>query len=133
MRIVSQIIGGLAIIALSFFGTLYFLDYQAPRTSADAVRASTAKTVMAALEKYRAAKGSYPVTSGPLSALAPALVGGGFVAAIPPDPPGEPTQYASFDGAVYGLLIKLDRNERPCIVEPANIKTGFWGAPSCGF
>jgi hypothetical protein len=132
MRIVSLVIGGIAVVVLSFFATLYFLDYQASRNSADAIRLSNAKAVMAALEKYRAAKGSYPVIPDrPMSELAGPLAD--FIAAIPPDPPGKPTQYASFDGKIYALLMNFDRNERPCIVEPKNIKTGLWGAPSCGF
>jgi hypothetical protein len=131
MPIVARVIGGVAIVVLSFFATLYFLDYlAAPRNSADAIRASTAKAVMAALEKYRAAKGSYPIIpDAPLSSLAPALVGGGFLTAIPPDPPGkEETRYASFDGTVYALHLIFDRDGRPCIAEP--VKTEWWGGLS---
>jgi hypothetical protein len=130
MRIVVRLIGGLAIVVLSFFGTLYILDYWAAQNSPDAVRASTAKVVMTALEKYRVAKGAYPVIPDrPLSELAPALVGGGFLAAIPPDPPGKQiSRYASFDGKLYALYLTFDRDGKPCIAELQ--KTGFWGGLS---
>jgi hypothetical protein len=130
MRIVANVFGGIAIVVLSFFATLYAIDYYDAHLSPDAIRASNAKAVMAALAKYHAAKGSYPVIAGgPMSALARPLAD--FIAAIPPDPPGKPTIYASFDGTIYALLMNFDRNGGPCIIESTSIKTGWWGAPSC--
>jgi hypothetical protein len=131
MRIVANILGGIAVVAFSFFATLYAIDYYDSRRSPDEIRTRNAKAVMAALEKYRAAKGSYPVIPDrPISELAGPLAD--FIAAIPPDPPGKPTQYASFDGKIYALLMNFDRDGR-CIVEPKKIKTGFWGVTPCGF
>lgn len=130
------IIGGLVVLAAFFFGTLLLLDFM-DRRSRDALRVETAKSLMAALEKYRASKGAYPVlktSDSYIPELGGPLVGGGYLRETPSDPPGsKPSHYVSFDGKAYGLLINLEQSGT-CIVEMGASKTGWWGQPPpCSF
>ena len=61
MSIIAKIAGAITIVVVSFFVTLRVLEYVGFAATADELRASNAKQIMAALEKYRAAKGAYPV------------------------------------------------------------------------
>lgn len=87
MQRLAIAIGSLAILAASFFGTLYFLDSLNYQTM-DSIRIEHAKALKAALEKFRAAHGRYPPSTpdGDLAALRVPLVDGGFVANLPVDP-----------------------------------------------
>jgi hypothetical protein len=123
----------MSIVATSFFGTLYMLDWFDP----DAVRVRNANLIMAALEKHLAAKGSYPllpVRDSYASQLAAPLVAGGFIGAIPADPPGtEPIHYASFDGKSFGLWMHFARSG-PCKIVVGGPSAGWWGeTPACSF
>jgi hypothetical protein len=122
---------GLAIVAVSFFGTMFLLDFM-DRRSRDALRIETAKSIMAALAKYRASKGAYPLLTpldSPMVGLANSLVGNGYLTAIPPNPIGsDPSRYVSVDGTAYGLLIYLE-GSGACRVEVGASKTGWWGQP----
>jgi hypothetical protein len=140
MRLITlrlfMLVGALAIVAISFFGTLFALDFL-ERRSRDLVRIETAKAVMSALEKYRQARGAYPVLlpalDGNLSELSPPLIGGGYLSAIPQPPGAFPTRYMSPDGKVYGLWVRGERNG-DCIIEVGISKTGWWGEHrACAF
>jgi hypothetical protein len=63
-----RIVSGLTIVIVFFFGTLFLLNYLNPLTP-DSVRVKNVKSVMAALEKYYAANGAYPVLPVPDSLL----------------------------------------------------------------
>jgi hypothetical protein len=104
-------VGTLAIIATFFLGTLFSLDFM-DRRSRDSLRANHARSIMAALEKYHATHGAYPILPVPGSnttELQVPLVGGWYLRAIPRDPLGAETQsrYVSFDGKAYGLLYQI--------------------------
>ncbi|MDO8398903.1 MAG: hypothetical protein Q7T45_13890 [Bradyrhizobium sp.] len=149
MRKILLSLGAIAILTASFFGTLWILDKidpEPPSSSAvrpsgpDLVRVEHAKTVKAALEKYRSARGSYPApfTGNPLSALKPHLVDTGYLKAIPEDPdpaPGTSKQYsyASDKGTVYGLSLIMKSGGR-CVTGVGASGRGWWSnAPDCPF
>jgi hypothetical protein len=98
--------------------------------SPDQVRASTAKLLMSALEKYRTAKGAYPkLINNPVTDLKPALVDGGFLSDIPRDPTdAQPMRYISTNGTSYG--ISSTKNRQPCLIEVGASNTGWWGLTS---
>jgi hypothetical protein len=140
-RVLVRIIGGIAIVAISFFGTLFTLDYLDP----DSVRATHAKSVKAALEKYRSAKGAYPFPfpDNPLTDLKKVLVDGGYLVAIPDDPvfgakDKDRYRYVSNSGKNYGLLFHLSTGKTPsgstCLTGVGTAGYGFWGQqPECPF
>jgi type II secretory pathway pseudopilin PulG len=132
MSKLTKIAGAIAIVVVSFFATLIALDYAGfPNPTEDQVRARNAKQVMAALEKYRAVKGTYPVlpvTDSVTSELRTPLVEGHFIAAIPVDPPdAAPTRYVSVDGKAFGLLVF--QNKKNCLIEVRTTKSQWWGQP----
>ena len=107
---------------------LLLIDLRNPTPSTpDEMRAHTAKLLMAALEKYRSAKGGYPqLDDNRLTDLKPTLVDGGFLKEIPPhDFPGaSPMRYLSKTGTSYGILSA--KNGRQCLVEVGASNTGWW-------
>ena len=123
-------IGGLAVLVLSFFGTLFLLnssDFQ----SFDSIRIEHAKFIKAALEKYRAANGKYPMSypDNDLADLKSALIGGGFISQLPVDPYWKngrvnKYRYRSMDGASYGLLFYMELG--PCQTGVGAAATGPW-------
>jgi hypothetical protein len=116
--------------ALCVFAVLLALDSGRPPPSPDQTRAGTAKLLMAALEKYRSAKGAYPLLSNTrVTDLKPTLVDGGFLAAIPLDPAdAQPMRYISTTGTSYGIL--STKNRQPCLIEVGISNTGWWGLTS---
>jgi len=129
MRRFFLVLGGFAIVAGSFFATLFVIDNYG---AADAYQA---KTLMSALEEYRAAKGSYPVLADvPVSELKP-LIDGKFLKTIPANAGFAPSRYVSGDGKSYGLLIFMDAPSKDrCLIEVRASKTGWWGQPAaCKF
>ena len=85
---------------------------------------------MAALEKYRNAKGAYPLfPNNRITDLKPTLVDGGFLAGIPRDPPdAQPMRYISIAGTSYGIL--STKNRQPCLIEVGTTNSGWWGLTS---
>jgi hypothetical protein len=142
-RIVYRALGGLAIMAFFFFGTLLVLDYQdrnqSPERARDAMRAEHARLLKDALERYRAARGAYPLfPDNPVADLKPALVDGGYLKSIPEDPlwPDKPYRYttAAHDGKSYGLLFHLERGNGPTCRTGVKIDSNWWGQqPECPF
>jgi hypothetical protein len=116
--------------ALCVFAVLLALDTGRPPPSPDQVRASTAKLLMAALEKYRTAKGAYPrLINNPVTDLKPALVEGGFLSDIPRDlTDAQPMRYISNSATSYGIL--STKNRQPCLIEVGTSNTGWWGLTS---
>ena len=116
--------------ALCVFSVLLAIDTGRPPPSPDQIRAGTAKLLMAALEKYRTAKGAYPrLINNPVTDLKPALVEGGFLSDIPRDlTDAQPMRYISNSGTSYGIL--STKNRQPCLIEVGTSNTGWWGLTS---
>ena len=116
--------------ALCVFSVLLAIDTGRPPPSPDQIRAGTAKLLMAALEKYRTAKGAYPrLINNPVTDLKPALVEGGFLSDIPRDlTDAQPMRYISNSGTSYGIL--STKNRQPCLIEVGINNTGWWGLTS---
>jgi hypothetical protein len=123
------IIGGIAILASSFLGTLYLRDSVDFR-SMDVLRVEDAKTLKAALERYHAARGKYPAPfpNNDVADLKSELVDGGFIAKLPVDPywkNGKINKYRyRSDGSSYGLLFYLELG--PCLTGIGPAATGVW-------
>jgi hypothetical protein len=120
----------ISIAALCVLTVLLAMDTGRPPPSPDQVRQGTAKLLMAALEKYRSAKGAYPrLTNNPITDLRPALVDGGFLSEIPRDlTDAQPMRYISNTGTSYGIL--STKNRQPCLIEVGVNNTGWWGLTS---
>jgi hypothetical protein len=116
--------------ALCVCAVLLAIDSGRPPPSPDQLRAGTAKQLMAALEKYRSAKGAYPVfANNRVADLKPALVDGGFLSDIPRDlTDAQPMRYISTTGTSYGIL--STKNRQPCLIEVGITNTGWWGLTS---
>jgi hypothetical protein len=116
--------------ALCVFSVLLALDTGRPTASPDQTRAGTARLLMAALDKYRSAKGAYPVLgNNRITDLKPTLVDGGFLNGIPPDlSDAQPMRYISTTGTSYGIL--STKNGHPCLIEVGITNTGWWGLTS---
>lgn len=133
-------IGAVAILALSFFGTLFLLN-SSEFQSFDSIRIEHAKSLKAALEKYRAAHGKYPDANSELdlAALKSPLIGGGFISQLPVDPYWKSGRinkyrYRTLDGNSYGLLFYMELG--PCQTGVGGAATGPWDArqvPGCVF
>lgn len=133
-------IGAVAILTLSFLGTLFLLnstEYQ----SFDSIRIEHAISLKAALEKYRAARGKYPDANSELdlAALKSPLLDGGFIAQLPVDPYWKSGRvnkyrYRTMDGNSFGLLLYMELG--PCQTGIGGASTGPWEArqvPVCVF
>lgn len=146
MRLLLKVIGGLAIVLISFWGTLYFLGSR--EYEHNQLRAKHAKLLADALEKYHQARSVYPTVGGLVDDLKQELVDGKFLEAIPSDPARSATgqQYRYVGGGTrYGLLIVLEPEPAMLGVSAAkpaltctvgvNIRgTGAWNdPPSCPF
>jgi hypothetical protein len=146
MRPLLKIAGGLVIIAIFFFGTLFALDFYDPAHANNRLRAQHIKLLSDALEKYHQARGIYPTLPGnPVDDLKTDLVGGGFLGSIPSDPArsSKSIQYLYVGGAnTYGLLVTLEpqpfltgtKAAVTCTVGVHIKGSGAWGdPPSCQF
>jgi hypothetical protein len=144
LRLFLMSIGGLAIVALFFFATLFVLQYLDPGAR-DRTRAEHVKSLRTALENYRNARGSYPIyPDNPVDDLKKDLVDTGFITAIPADPlrgspGGQQYRYVS-DGKLYGLLVKLENGNGKipagglCLTGVGVKGSGIWGGPpDCPF
>src|SRR5438105_4937418 len=103
-----KVVGGLAVVAISFLATDYFLNRQeAQNTPAmrDARRMEDARKLKEAIRNYRAARNVFP------SDLK-LLVDGGYLSSIPADPIWANTkqryQYYSNEVNNFGLLVWLE-------------------------
>ncbi len=131
-------VGGVAIVAVSFFGTLFVLNSMDSKTR-DAQRKEDARIIRSALGQYRAARGVFPspFRENPADDLKAALVDGGYLKSIPRDPlPPRSYRYTTdgvTDGQRYGLKISTER-EGDCITGVGFEGAGWWGRfPPCPF
>lgn len=122
----------ISIAALCVSLVLLAIDLRHPQPSGpDQMRANTAKLLMAALEKYRSAKGAYPLLpNNRITDLKPTLVDGGFLKEIPPDdiPGAQPMRYISNTGTSYGILSA--ENGKQCMIEVGVSNSGWWALTS---
>ena len=129
MKYLLRLVGALAIVTLFFFGTLFVLDHTGLQPESTGI--ANAWTIAAALERYRADKGAYPVLpvlDSPVTELSGSLVAGGYLSDIPTLPTGaEQIRYVSVDGRAFGLRVVLSSG--PCIIEIGISKSGWWGTP----
>ena len=147
MRPLLKVTGGLAIVLISFWGALYLLG--TPEYENNQLRATHVRQLADALEKYRLARGMYPILrDNPVDDLKQELVESKFLEAIPSDPAraatGRQYRYAG-GGKAYGLLITLEpepfiaglRTTKPAVTCTAGVNirgTGAWGdPPACPF
>lgn len=141
LKWVGRIVGGALIVVLSFFGTLYAMDYLDAR-SRDAIRADHARVLKSALESYRQAKGTYPVTASEIPVDDLQKLISEYLKSKPEDPlwSKQPNRYRYISsGPIYGILfhIELSSGGIPaggqCIIR-AGAPTGWWGSPpECPF
>jgi len=142
MRLLLRVTGGLAIVMIFFWGTLFILG--SPEYVNNQLRAKHVRVLADALEKYRQAQSGYPVLSdNPVDDLKRELVDRKFLEAIPSDPAraatGRQYRYAG-GGRAYGILVTLEAEPslfgltgtKPAFtcVAGVNIKgSGAWGDP----
>ena len=138
MRKLLYFVGGIAILAGSFFGTLWIYDTFLQLPYPDNLRANDATAVKAAMERYRAAKGTYPPSyGGPLSGFTE-LVAGGFIKALPVDPVfSEPNSgyLLASNKSAYGLLVHLKYPTNSVCMTGVNFEGVGWfnNPPKCPF
>ena len=102
-RRLIAVVGGAAIVAVSFFGTLFFLNSMDAGTR-DAQRNEDTKILRSALGRYRDARGGFPAPFPDNSTddLKVALVDGGYLKSIPRDPLPSRSYRYTVDGQRYG-------------------------------
>jgi hypothetical protein len=141
-----NVIGGCAVVAASFFTTLFIHDQIYGLPYPDSIRVEHARTIKRAIETYRRSHGTYPspFTGNALSDLKPYLVDTGILKALPEDPSpalGQSSQYryVSDDGSFYGILIPLQSAignvpAGQCVTGHGTAGRALWSnAPSCPF
>jgi hypothetical protein len=129
----------IAVTAAAGAGLLFLWKHvRAPQP--DTALAQEIRAAGAALEKYRASQGGYPVFAGPLVDVKKRLAGDGY---LTPEAGGFPTVdseavYYSFNGKSYGLLFHIDRNSSnpsgsECVVRVGRSFMGGYlvGRPLC--
>jgi hypothetical protein len=115
-----------------------YFDIRSPRSPL----VQDARSVGAALRKYRVSRGSYPVLlDRPLLELKKILAEDGYLKVDSTDiaGPDKAARYHSFNGESYGLLFHVDSAgdkspQEPCLIEIGAFNTGWWGQPpKCQF
>jgi len=133
MRILLNVVGGLAVLVCSFFGTLFVLDY----LLLDPV-VREVKTLRTALQRYRLDRLSYPVlVDVPISDIKKQLVSSGHLSQS--SDADKEARYVSLDGKSYGLLFHINRTPANpsgtrCLIEVEAQNTTWWSQPpACPF
>jgi O-antigen ligase len=124
----SKILGGFAIPAvLLLAGLLSWNYFRAPPV--DTPMAREARSIMAALQKYHAARGAYPILESPLVELKQQLASGGFLGPESGDfsATDNAARYVSLNGKSYDLLFTVDRSR--CIIEVGRSYIGLGEKP----
>jgi len=128
MRIFLNVVGGLAVLVGSFFGTLFVLDY----LLLDPMEREV-KTLKTALQRYRLDRTSYPVlVDVPMSDLKKQLVSSGHLSQSPDA--DKDARYVSVDGKSYGFLFHINRTSANpagtrCLIEVEAKSTTWWSQP----
>jgi hypothetical protein len=130
MRISLKILGALAIVISSFFGTLYLFD-RFDILTPDPV-AAEATALREALGRYRLDRNSYPTfANNPVSHLKEQLVNAGQPRIPDAD---KDARYVSLDGKSYGMLFHINRTPdkpsgTPCLIEHNTKGNQWWSRP----
>jgi O-antigen ligase len=139
----SKVLGSVALLVAFASAILVSLNYFWVRR-VDTPLAREARSLVAALEAYHTAHGTYPILpeqGSPIIDLKRELAKGGYLS---PESAGSPAadnqaRYVTINGKSYGLVFHVDRTaERPsgtrCVVEVGRSYIG-WGErpPSCPF
>jgi len=136
IRILLQVVGGVCIVAVFFFGTLHYLN-SSDAISRDAARAANVRLLKSALDRYRVANGRYPAPfpDNPVEDLKATVVGGGFLKSLPPDPSDRVMRYSvggGTEGKRYALKVPLETGD--CVTGIGFEGTGWYApAPPCPF
>jgi hypothetical protein len=100
----------------------------------DTPMAREARSIMAGLQKYHAARGAYPILDSPLVELKELLAKDGYLGSASGDLSGidNAARYASVNGKSYGMLFHPSGTR--CLVEVGRSYIG-WGErpPPCPF
>jgi hypothetical protein len=136
----TKVVATVALVATLMGGVVVWLSYRRPPQAADPALTQDIDAINAALEKYRAARGTYPVSTVALVDMKNQLSGEGFM--------GPPSQdfsaadkdalYWSVNGKSYGLRFNIDRTaDNPagteCVVKVGRSYLGGldYGKPAC--
>jgi hypothetical protein len=108
-------------------GLLSWNYFRAPPV--DTPMAREARSIMAALQKYHAAWGAYPILESPLVELKQQLASGGFLGPESGDfsATDNAALYVSVNGKSYDLLFTVDRSR--CIIEVGRSYIGLGEKP----
>jgi O-antigen ligase len=128
----SKILGGFAILAVLLSAGLLAVNYfRVPQV--DTPMAREARSIMAALQKYRTARGAYPILDSPLVELKEVLAKDGYLGSASGELSGTDNAawYASVNGKSYGL--RFHPSGALCVVEVG--RSYIWGErlPPCPF
>jgi hypothetical protein len=136
----SKVLGGLAVLAILVFGTLFYFDFfKAPPVNTPLAR--EIRSMMAALKAYHASRGAYPISNRLLVDVKQELAKGGYLGPDSEDFSGvdQDAYYLSMNGKSYDLLFHVDRTrDNPsgtrCLVEVGRSYIG-WDEqlPACQF
>jgi hypothetical protein len=149
MREFLKVVSAFAVVIAFYFGSVLLVNHlqmanRLQERSVYTAHLEEVKLLMAALQGYRRARGSYPMLSAPDSPMVELkqllvksqLLPGPY---IDPSESDKNSRYVSYDGNNYGLLFRFSRadNGQPvtCKVEvDAPRSTGWWGhPPKCPF
>jgi hypothetical protein len=138
MREFLRVLSGVVVVMFFYSSTILFF-YHFEGRSAYSTQLTEIRSIMAALDDYSAAHGSYPVLpvpDSPISALKKELADNGRspvklnLSGLQLDPDA---RYFSADGKSYGLLFHLDgigkERHQECLIERNARELGWWGQP----
>ena len=149
MRILLRVTGGLAIVMLAFWGTLFILGSPEFMTTNNQLRIKHVRLLADALEKHRQALTQYPLLAdNVVDDLRRDLIDRKFLEVIPSDPAraamGRQYRYAGGSQS-YGILVTLEpepslfglAGTKPNFTCVTGVKirgSGAWGdPPACPF
>lgn len=139
-RVSSKAVAGAALVAALLCAVVIVFGYWRAPQAADPVLAQDINSINAALEKYHASRGAYPVATIPLIDLKKELSRDGFLAPQSTDfsAVDKDALYWSINGKSYGLQFHIDRTEgnpagRECVVQVGRSYLGGLnvGKPAC--
>jgi O-antigen ligase len=139
-RVISKAVAAIALVAALLCGVVLVLNYWRAPQAADPVLAQDINSINAALGKYHASRGAYPVATIPLVDLKNQLSRDGFLRPQSTDfsAVDKDALYWSINGKSYGLQFHIDRTVdnpagRECVVQVGRSYLGGLnvGKPDC--
>jgi hypothetical protein len=135
-----KVVAGAALVAALLCGVVLVFNYWRMPQAADPVLAQDINSINAALEKYHASRGAYPVATIPLVDLKAELSRDGFLRPQSTDfsTVDKDALYWSINGKSYGLRFQINRTaDNPagseCVVQVGRSYLGGldYGKPPC--